>query len=113
MAGRELAPVLKRLGRRLRLRDGWQAVQRSLWTACAAALVIQVAGRVWPIADLLRWTLVPLVVWLPLVVGWALLRPASHARVARRCDLELGLKERLATAVVLSSSTRKRWTATP
>ena len=104
LPGRELAPLLERLGRRLRLRDGWLVAQRTLWMACAAALVIQVAGRLWPIADLWRWTLVPPALWLPIVVGLVLLRPASLARVARRCDLELGLKERLSTAVALNVS---------
>jgi hypothetical protein len=99
-----LSPLLGRLGRRLRLRDGWLAAQRSLWLACAAALVIQIAGRLWPISHLVLWTLLPLALWLPAVAGFALLRPASPMRVARRVDLELGLKERLSTATAFLPS---------
>ena len=49
--GDELTPLLVRLGRRLRLRDGWLLAQRSLWVACAAALLVQLAGRLWEIGD--------------------------------------------------------------
>ena len=97
----ELQSYLARLGRRLRLRDGWLLAQRSLWAACLPAALIQLGGRVWPVERLWLWTLSPLAAWLLAVGAWSLLRPLSPMRVARRVDAELGLKERLATALVL------------
>ncbi|MBN1583486.1 MAG: hypothetical protein JXA89_22445 [Anaerolineae bacterium] len=98
----KLSVLLIRLGRRLRLRDGWLLSQRSLWMACLGMALVQVAGRIWPVANLAWWTLVPLLAWLLVVAGLALLRPLPPARVARRIDTELALKERLATAWMLS-----------
>ena len=102
----DLRPHLARLGRRLRLRDGWLLAQRSLWVPCALALLAQLLGRLWPVPDLWLWTLIPPLVWLPLVTGIALLRPMPPLRVARRTDVELGLKERLSTAVALQDARR-------
>jgi hypothetical protein len=95
----ELHPFLDRFGRRLRLRDGWLLAQRSLWMPILAALLIAVAGRLWPIPYLWLWMLVPAPFWLGIVLGVALLRPRSPMQIARRVDGELGLKERLSTAV--------------
>jgi hypothetical protein len=75
--------------------------QRSLWVACLAMAPIQLAGRIWPLEHLWLWTLSPLAAWLLVVVGVSLLRPLHPMRVARRVDAELGLKERLATALQL------------
>ena len=97
-----LRPYLLRFGRRLRVRDGWLFAQRSLWVACAAAVMVQVTGRIWPIEPLLLWTVIPLVAWSLVVASALLLRPGLLSRVARRCDAELGLKERLATAIALA-----------
>jgi len=96
-----LTILLRRFGRRLRLRDGWSLAQHSLWMAGLAAALMQLAGRVWPIADLWLWTVAPLALWSLAVIGIALVRPLRPERVARRCDAELGLKERLATAITL------------
>ncbi|UCC64463.1 MAG: hypothetical protein JSV36_05230 [Anaerolineae bacterium] len=96
-----LRAYLARCGRRLRLRDGWLLAQRSLWAACLAAGLIQLAGRIWPVVRLRRWTLAPVGTWLLVAVAIALLRPLPPMRVARRADAELGLKERLATALML------------
>jgi len=93
-----LYPYLARFGRRLRVRDGWLTAQRTLWIACLGALVMQLAGRVWPIPSLSLWTLLPPAGWLLAVLLFSALRPLPPARVARRCDAELGLKERLGTA---------------
>jgi hypothetical protein len=97
----DLQPILVRLGRRLRLRDGWLLAQRSLWFASLAALLIQLVGRVRPVDRLWLWTLAPLLPWLLVVAARSLLQPLSPVRVARRVDAELGLKERLATALML------------
>jgi hypothetical protein len=99
----QLLADLRRLGRRLRLRDGSLLAQRSLWLAALAALLIQVAGRLWPVPWLWLWTLAPFALWAAAVVGISLLRPLPAERVARRVDRELGLKERLSTAVELES----------
>lgn len=103
-----LPSLLIRFGRRLRLRDGWLLAQRSLWTACLAAVLIQLAGRIWPVDRLWLWTLAPLVAWLLAVLGLSLLRPLPPLRVARRLDAELGLKERLATALMLEDWNARR-----
>ena len=96
-----LTPHLARLGRRLRLRDGWRLAQDSLWGACATMVLIQLAGRLWPISTLWLWTLAPLALWGVGIAAISLFRPMSPSRVARRTDIELGLKERLSTAVML------------
>ncbi|MBN1140169.1 MAG: hypothetical protein JXM73_26600 [Anaerolineae bacterium] len=95
-------PLLARLGRRLRLRDAWLLAQRTLWMGCLGMALVQAAGRIWPIAHLALWTLLPLPAWLLAVVGLSLLRPLPPGRVARRIDTELALKERLSTAWALS-----------
>ena len=97
----DLAQYLARFRRRLRLRDGWLLAQRTLWMACLVGALIQLAGRLWPVERLWLWTLVPLVVWALVVMGASLFNPLSPARVARRVDAELALKERLATALIL------------
>jgi hypothetical protein len=97
----DLARYLARFRRRLRLRDGWLLAQRTLWMACLAGALIQLAGRLWPVEHLWLWTLAPLVVWALMVMGASLFNPLSPARVARRVDAELALKERLATALIL------------
>jgi hypothetical protein len=99
----DLPAHLRSLGRRLRLRDGWLLAQRALWLACLAAILIQVAGRLWPLPRLWLWSLAPLAAWLLAVLALSVLRPLSLRRVARRADLELGLKERLSTALEMES----------
>jgi hypothetical protein len=91
-------------GRRLRLRDGVEVGQRTLWFAGVAAVLVQVAGRVVPIKGLGWWTIAPVVGWTMIVAGAALLRRQSTLHVARHLDRELGLKERIATAVFLEGA---------
>jgi hypothetical protein len=98
----ELLNILAPIRRRLRLRDGWLFAQRSLWGAVLAAAVIQLAGRMLPIENLLLLTAAPLALWVFLVLAFTFLQPMPSTRVARRADLELNLKERLSTALVLS-----------
>lgn len=97
----ELHAHLALFGRRLRLRDGWLLAQGWLWVACLGAVLIQLAGRVWPVERLWLWTLVPPAAWPLIVIGISRLRSFPSMRVARRVDAELGLKERLATALAL------------
>ncbi len=99
----ELEFHLRRFGRRLRLRDGWLLAQRTIWIAALAGVLIQVTGRIFPIEKLSRWTLLPFLIWLIFVVFYPLFKPQSLMQIARLVDLELSLKERLSTALVLQS----------
>src|SRR5690606_6280688 len=101
LQGNDLHTYLIRLGRRLQLRDGWLLAQRSLWIAILVGLLILGLGRVRPVEQIELWALIPLGLWLVAIFGIVLLRPMPLARVARRLDVELGLKERLSTALML------------
>ncbi len=96
-----LIPYLTRLKWRLRLRDGWQLAQRTLWWAMLLSVLVLVVGRLWPIEQLWIWALIPTAVWLVGVIGYTLFRPQPVLRVARRVDAELHLKERLSTSLVI------------
>ncbi|MCR4406467.1 MAG: hypothetical protein NUW24_06030 [Anaerolineae bacterium] len=98
---KELRELLIRLGRRLRLRDGLLTASRTLWWAVLAAALVQLLARLTPLERAWLWSLAPFGLWAVLVLGHALLRPMPLLRVARRCDAELSLKERLSTAVAL------------
>lgn len=93
--------LLMRLGRRLRLHDGLLTASRTLWWAVLTATLVQLLARLTPLEGAWRWSLAPFALWAVLVLGYALLRPMPPLRVARRCDAELSLKERLSTAVAL------------
>ncbi len=85
---------------RLRLRDGWVLFQRLSWIAALGVVVILGTGRMVPISQLGIWAfLVPPLFILCASVGYSLLKPVSLMDAARRVDLELGLKERLSTAL--------------
>jgi hypothetical protein len=99
----ELEFHLRRFGRRLRLRHGWLIAQRTIWIAAFAGVLIQVTGRIFPIENLSRWTLLPFLIWLFFIVVYPLLKPLPLMQVARLVDRELSLKERLSTALVLQS----------
>jgi septal ring factor EnvC (AmiA/AmiB activator) len=97
----ELTLHLKRFRHRLRLRHGWQLAQRTLWIAALAALLVQLVGRLFPIPQLWLWSLLPLPIWLLVIVVYAAFRPWPLMRIARHVDGELGLRERLSTALAL------------
>ncbi len=101
---RELRRKLSPLGLRLRLGDTLLFASATFWIATLAALGVLIAGRLTPIANLLMWAAVPLVVWLLVVLGYVLLRPLSPERIARRVDASLDLRERLSTALELHDS---------
>ncbi|GAB4530677.1 MAG: hypothetical protein Kow0063_09020 [Anaerolineae bacterium] len=102
-SGSELRQHLDRFRHRLRLRDAWLLAQRTLWLACLAGVAMHLAGRVWPVERLWLWSLAPLLIWALLVAVILLFYPMPAGRVARRVDHELGLKERLTTALFLES----------
>jgi hypothetical protein len=90
---------LRQMGRHLRLRDVVYLAARSFWVATLVAALIALAARFWPIPDRHLWTLLPIGVWLVLMVLYVFLPAIPLERVARRLDWELGLKDRLATAL--------------
>ena len=100
----ELIRHIRRFAGRLRLRDGWRGMQNTLWAAMLAALLVQTAGRLLPIPNLLAWTLLPLGIWLIGNLLLAFFLPQPPLRVARRVDLELNLKERLSSSLAFASA---------
>ena len=99
-----ILPYLARIRWRLRLRDGLLLAQRTLWQAGAAALLVLLAGRIWPIEQPWKWALVPHCAWLVRRCGYSLFHPSPSMRVARRVDAELHLKERLSTSLALDEA---------
>jgi len=97
-----LAPYLKRICWRLRLRDGLVAAQQTLWAALLAALFGQVLKRLFPI-DLGAWAWAPIGLWLAGNILFALARPISLMRTARQVDRELCLKERLSSSLAFDA----------
>ena len=94
---------IKRFSFRLRLFDGWNLFQRTLWAAFGAAFAVQLTGRFLPVKLLWVWTTLPILLWLLGVSLWSGLKPFTALQAARRVDLELGLKERLSTSLALGS----------
>lgn len=101
MINQDLSPYLIRLSRRLRLRDSWTLSQRTLWLAFLTSNLVLVLGRLWPINNLLYWSLVPVGIWIITIIGYTLLRPFTLIATARQMDIELGLKERISTCLEL------------
>ncbi len=97
-----LTPYLNRIRWRLRLRDGLSTAQNTFWIAALAALLGLVLMRIFPL-ELKGWVWAPLGLWLIGNIGYALLRPISVMRAARRADFELRLKERLSSSLAFES----------
>src|SRR5437773_11854219 len=95
---RRLRPVALRL----RLRDTLLLASRTLWLGLAGGALVEIAGRLLPIPNLLLWSLVPPALWLLAMLGYLLVRPLPVRRVAERVDSALELRERLSTALELS-----------
>ncbi|HEX9438965.1 MAG TPA: hypothetical protein VF909_04745, partial [Roseiflexaceae bacterium] len=93
---------LRPLAMRLRLRDTLLLASRTLWIGAAGFALVQIAGRLLPIPNLLLWSLVPPLLWVLVILGYLLVRPLPLPRVAQRVDSALDLRERLATALELS-----------
>src|SRR3712207_6795816 len=96
---------LRPMRSRLRARDTLLLSSRTLWIALVGFALIQILGRLMPIPNLLLWSLIPPALWVLGVLGYLLLRPLPPGRVAQRVDVELGLRERLSTAIELSRHT--------
>jgi hypothetical protein len=91
--------------RRMRLRDGWHRFQRLSCLAAMGVFALLLVGRVVPIPRLWMWAFLgPWLLSLGASFGYALLRPITLLRAARQIDLELGLKERISTALEFSNA---------
>lgn len=97
----QLGPTLTRVRWRLRLRDGVDLAQRTLWAALGGSLAVIGVTRIFPI-DEQAWkgALIPLGLWLAWLVVHGLRRQPDMT-VALRADAELHLKERLSTSLAL------------
>jgi len=93
---------LRPMALRLRLRDTLLLASRTLWLGLAGGALVEIAGRLLPIPNLLLWSLVPPALWLLAMLGYLLVRPLPVRRVAERVDSALELRERLSTALELS-----------
>jgi septal ring factor EnvC (AmiA/AmiB activator) len=98
----ELNGYLHQYSLRLRLRGGWNLIQKTLWITFLIALLIQILGRFIPIAGLGWWTTAPILVWLLASGGYFTFRRLSPMHIARQVDVELGLFERLSTSLALN-----------
>lgn len=103
MESENLQVFLNRFSRRLRLRDALSLVQRTLWAPVMAILSLQVAGRFWLLENVYIWSLIFLLTYMLGIILFTIIRSQNPLKVARRVDMELVLKERLSTAVVLSN----------
>ena len=103
MSASALNPYLVSLRRRLRLRSTWLLFQRTLWISLVMVIGILFIGRFIPIQGLRLWAISPPIIWLCAVLLYSLLRPRSFSTIAQEVDLELGLKERLSTALELDT----------
>lgn len=99
-----LIPLLRPLGRRLRLRNAHRLITRSLWLPLLVATLVLGAGWLFPLARYQQLAWIPLGLWLLGVLSYALLHPLPPARVARHSDAELALHDRLATALELTQT---------
>lgn len=99
---------LRPMRARLRLRDWLLLITRTLWIAPGGFALMQLLGRLTPIPNLLIWSLVPPALWLLAMLGYGLFRRLPIGQVARRVDAELGLRERLATAIELSGQAERQ-----
>ena len=97
----ELTQRLGSFSRWMRLRDIWQLAQRTFWLAVLAALLAQIAGRLWPIPDRAVWTIAPQGAWLLVMLGWLVFEPRPLLKTACRVAVDLSLRERLSSALAL------------
>lgn len=101
---KQLLAGLVPLGRRLRWRTGIELLTRGAWLVLLAAAAVLFLARLIPLENY-QWlalgvVTVSLVTW----VGYSLLHRVTPFAVARRADEELGLRDRLATALALNAS---------
>ena len=98
----QLLTFLRPPGRRLRLRLSIELFARLVWMILAASVLVLLIGRLWPMDG---YRLIAGGIIVASLLGWIVFSLARKIRpftVARRADSELGLRDRLATALVLS-----------
>ena len=92
------------MGRRLRLFDGQQLLVRSLWLPLLMAGLVQGFGPEFsPSPTTTCYTWLPLLIWLPAILLYSLLRDLPPQHIAQRTDRALALHNRLATAIELET----------
>ena len=113
MKSSALATYLRALRLRLRLRDGWLLAQQTLWVALVGVISILGIGRLIPIGNLFYWAFSCLILWLCANFVFSLFRPRPLNIIAQKVDLELGLKERLSTAIELETRSGPQFSNLP
>lgn len=101
-----IAALLRDTARRLRLRAACIGAAYGLAVGLALGVVLGVLARVRPLfftAQMLAWSLGALGIGIVLGALVGALRPLSRAAVAARADADLGLRERIVTALELAS----------
>jgi hypothetical protein len=107
---RHLIARLRPFETRLRRREGLSWATWAAGAGLAAAALLALAGRFFPLlpsAQLLALCLAFVVAPALAALAAAWLRPGSPLTIARRCDRELALAERLSTALELGSGALK------
>ena len=99
----EIVRLLRPFGRRLRLADVLRWAARTVWLPALGFALVQGAGRLFPIPNWMWWSLVPFALWFVALLVM-IVRPQSTRRIAQRSDVQLDLRERLSTALELSSN---------
>ncbi|MCC7163350.1 MAG: hypothetical protein IT331_12720 [Anaerolineae bacterium] len=98
----QLLAGLKPIARRLRLRTGAHIFVQTAWLALGAVALFLLLSRIVPIENYL-WIAAAIVgVWFISWLGYSALHRRTTFQVAQRADAELGLRDRLATALALS-----------
>jgi len=103
-----IANVLRDTARRLRLRAACLGAAYGLAAGLALGVALGILARVRPLffaAQTLEWSLGALALGVVLGALAGALRPLSRAAVAARADADLGLRERIVTALELASGT--------
>ncbi len=104
---KELKNLLRPLGRRLRRYDAHRLVTRSLWLPLAVTASVLALARGIPFVHYAYIAWAPLALWFLGMGSYTLFKPLPPIQVAKTTDVTLGLHDRLATALALSTSSLK------
>ena len=99
----QILTLLRQFRRRMLAHDALRWMQRYLWIPALAMLAVQAAGRIWPVSDLLIYTLIPPAIFLMAVLIYLMVLPKSDLSVAWRVDQDLRLKERVSSVIAFES----------
>lgn len=95
----QLVSELKPLARRLRRRTSIEFLTRTAWIAFAAAALVLVVARIVPLENYLLIVAALIASYFVAWLAYSLFHRRTLFDVARRADDELGLRDRLATAL--------------